>query len=154
MLASVLLAAALLGLGVAVAADVLAGQFSSVTVLHELGTYLMVGLLGVLGALLSFSLGTLRSGSTRRIYELASGRYAATAARTLVGAAAAITVAIALQSGVITMSPNWLLIIVVAAGFSERLVRRVIESLSVEAEKPRGADHNDRSSGATPPTAG
>jgi hypothetical protein len=55
---------------------------------------------------LSFSIGTLRSGANRRIYELANGRYAATIARILVGAAAAIVVAVAVESGVVTLNPD------------------------------------------------
>ena len=46
-------------------------------------------------------------------------------------------VAIAVQSGVVALNPEWLLILAVAAGFSERLVRRIVESLSADAEKPR-----------------
>jgi hypothetical protein len=150
-LAATLLAATLIGLGAVVAIDALGDQFGSVTVLHEIGTYLTVALLGALGALLSFSLGTLRAGTSRRIYELASARYAATAARLLVGSAAAITVGIALQSGVVTINQGWLLIIVVAAGFSERLVRQIVESLSADAEKPR---EPTPSSGSTSAPAG
>jgi hypothetical protein len=137
LLATSLMAALLVGLGGLVAADLLRSSFSDVTVLHDLGTYSVIALLGVLGALLSFSIGTLRSGGNRRIYELATGRYAATIARVLVGAAAAIVVAIAIQSGVVTLDPDWLLMLAIAAGFSERLVRRIVESFSADAERPR-----------------
>jgi hypothetical protein len=94
----------------------------------------VIALLGVLGALLSLSIGTLRPSGNRRIYELATGRYAATIARLLVGAAAALVVAIAVQSGVVMLNPDWLLMLAVAAGFSERLVRRIVNSLSADAE--------------------
>jgi hypothetical protein len=144
LLATVLMAALLFGLGSVVAANLLGPRlFVEVTVLHDIGTYTTIALLGMLGALLSFSIGTLRSGSSRRIYELATGRYAATIARILVGAAAAIVVAIAVQSGVVALNPNWLLILAVAAGFSERLVRRIVESLSADAEKPRESTRAD-----------
>jgi hypothetical protein len=81
-------------------------------------------------------MGAMASGADRRIYELASGRFAATLARILVGAAAAIVITIAVQSGVVALNSEWLLILAVAAGFSERLVKRIIESLSADAEKP------------------
>lgn len=138
LLATVLLVALLVGLGAVVAADGLGqGRLADVTVLHELGTYVTIALLGMLGALLSFSLGTLRSEGSDRIYELVNGRYAGTLARILVGGAAAVVVAIAVQSGIVALNPEWLLILAVAAGFSERLVRRIVESLSADAEKPR-----------------
>ena len=137
LLATVLLVVLLVGLGAVVAAGGLGSGLPDVTVLHELGTYATIALLGMLGALLSFSLGTLRSEGSDRIYELASGRYAGTLARILVGGAAAVVVAIAVQSGVVALNPEWLLILAVAAGFSERLVRRIVESLSADAEKPR-----------------
>lgn len=140
LLATVMLAVLLVGLGFAVAADVLDENLAKVSVLHHFGVYLMIGLLGILGALLSFALGSLGSlehSARRKIYELASGRYPATVARILVGAAAAIVVAIAVQSGIVTLNPDWLPMIAVAAGFSERLVRRIVESLSAGAEEPR-----------------
>jgi hypothetical protein len=139
LLATGLMAALLVALGGLVTADVLRSSFANVTVLHDIGTLSVIALLGVLGALLSFSIGTLRSGGDRRIYELASGRYASTIARILVGAAAAIVVAVAVQSGVVALNRDWLLMLAVAAGFSERLVRRIVESLSADAERPRGS---------------
>jgi hypothetical protein len=138
LLATVLLAALLVVLGCLVAGGALsATAFDKVTVLHEVGTYATIALLGMLGALLSFSIGAMASGANRRIYELASGRFAATLARILVGAAAAIVITIAVQSGVVALNNEWLLILAVAAGFSERLVKRIIESLSADAEKPQ-----------------
>jgi hypothetical protein len=128
-----LMAALLVSLGGLVTGDVLGLSFSNVTVLHDIGTYSVIALLGGLGALLSLSIGTLRPSGNRRIYELATGRYAATIARLLVGAAAALVVAIAVQSGVVTLSPDWVPMLAVAAGFSERLVRRIVESLSADA---------------------
>jgi hypothetical protein len=138
LLATALMAAVLTGLGGVVAAGGMGtDSFSNVTVLHDARTYSMIALLGILGALLSFSIGTLHSGGSRRIYELATGLYTVTVARILVGATAAIVVAIAVQSGVVTLNPDWLLILAVSAGFSERLVRRIVDSLSADAEKPR-----------------
>jgi len=149
LLAAGLMAALLVGLGRLVAADALGSSgFATVTVLHDVGTYWVIASLGVLGALLSFSIGTFRSGGNRRIYELATGRLAATIARILVGAASAIVVATAVQSGVVTLNRDWLLVLAVAAGFSERLVRRIVESLSADAEKPR------ESASPTPSKAG
>ncbi|WP_405064990.1 hypothetical protein OG558_23855 [Kribbella sp. NBC_01510] len=140
LLATVRMAASFIGLGFAVAADVLGPtQFASITILHDFGTYLMIGCLGILGALLSFALGALPSGTSRRIYELASGRYSATIARVLAAAMAAIVVAIAIQARVVPLEAKWLLMFAIAAGFSERLVRRIVESLSADAEKPRSS---------------
>jgi len=138
LLSTVLLFLLLVALGCLVTSRALnTPAFARVTVLQEPGTYTTVALLGVLGALLSFSIGAMATGAHRRIYELASGRFAATVARLLVGATAAIVVAIAVQSGVVALNPDWLLLLAVAAGFSERLVKRIIESLSADAEKPQ-----------------
>jgi hypothetical protein len=137
MMATALLALVLVGLGALAAADVLADTaFDRVVVLRQPGVYATIALLGMLGALLSFSIGAMASGADRRIYELATGRFTATAARVLVGAAAALVVAVAVQSEVVGLNPEWLLVLAVAAGFSERLVKRIIESLSADAEKP------------------
>jgi hypothetical protein len=141
LVATGLLAALLVGLGFAVAAKVLNDdQLPKVGVLHHFGVYLMIGLLGILGAVLSFALanlGSLEHSATRKIYRLASGRYLTPVARALVGAAAAIVAAIAVQARIVELNEDWLPMIAVAAGFSERLVRRLVDSLSIAAEKPR-----------------
>ncbi|MBI4939653.1 MAG: hypothetical protein HY830_02765 [Actinobacteria bacterium] len=153
LLSTVLLATLLVTLGILIAADVLdAAGFEDVTVLRDAGTYTTIALLGMLGALLSFSIGAMASGADRRIYELASGRFAATAARILVGAAAAVVVvATAVQSGVVGLNGEWLPMLAVAAGFSERLVKRIIESLSADAEKPRSTSSRVAKDDADPP---
>ncbi|MBI4943761.1 MAG: hypothetical protein HY830_23720 [Actinobacteria bacterium] len=152
LLSTVLLGILLVVLGILVAAEVLdAAGFEKVTVLREAGTYTTIALLGMLGALLSFAIGAMATGADRRIYELASGRFAATAARILVGAAAAVVVATAVQSGVVGLNGEWLPMLAVAAGFSERLVKRIIESLSADAEKPRSSSTRAAKEDADPP---
>jgi len=67
LLATVLLATPLVVLGCLVAACALsAAAFDKVTVLHEVGTYATIALLGMLGALLSFSIGAMASGAEDR----------------------------------------------------------------------------------------
>jgi hypothetical protein len=107
---------------------------ASAGVLVEGGQYLRTVLLGALGALLSFAIGSLQT-RQHRIYELASGTFATLAARLMVGSAAAIVVVAAIESGLIAIPAETAPLFAVAAGFSERLVRRVVETLSAVAEK-------------------
>jgi len=70
-----------------------------------------------------------------RIYELASGNIATTLARILVGSGSALVTISATQLDLLPIRPDWAMLAGVAAGFSERLVRRVVESLSESAEE-------------------
>lgn len=98
--------------------------------------FIQAVLLGALGALLSFAIGSIRRGVDYRIYELASGNLATTLARILVGSTSAVVAISATQLNVLPLRIEWSALVGVAAGFSERLVRHVIESLSESAEKP------------------
>ena len=97
--------------------------------------YVRVVALGALGALLSFVIGSTRRGAGFRIYELASGSRATLATRVLAGSTSAVIVVLSIEFQVITTPKSWALPAAVAAGFSERLVHRIIESVSANAEK-------------------
>jgi hypothetical protein len=111
-------------------------RFSNDRILADGQSYLTVVLLGVLGALLSFAIGTINGSGSRRIYELATARFAALGARLMVGAAAAVVLCLTIQSGVVNLGQGVTAILAITAGFSERLVRRILESLSDSAERP------------------
>lgn len=102
-------------------------------VLSSGSAYSMALLLGAVGALISFAIGSMSKGADYRINELASGNYATTATRLLVGSAGALVAVAAVEAQVIAAPVTWAPIFAIAAGFSERLVRRIVESLSVEA---------------------
>ncbi len=103
-------------------------------VLSSAGQYWLTLLLGAIGALISFAIGSMSRGVDYRINELASGNYATTATRLLVGSAGALVAVAAVQVQVVAAPTTWAPILAIAAGFSERLVRRIVESLSVETE--------------------
>jgi hypothetical protein len=102
--------------------------------------YALVGLLGALGAQVSFAIGSMRRSAEFRIYELASGNFATLATRVLVGSAGAVIVVVAIEVRVLATPLEWTFPAAVAAGFSERLVRRIVESLSTSAEDDQGSD--------------
>jgi hypothetical protein len=105
-------------------------------------------LLGALGALLSFAIGSIRRGVDYRIYELASGNIATTLARILVGSSSSVVAISATQLDILPIRTEWSALAGVAAGFSERLVRRLVESLSESAEE---SPKNTPSETNTPP---
>ena len=131
-LASVLLLVVLVALGIL--AGVVSKSFSGLTVLSNGSEYCLVVLLGALGALVSFAIATLRPDP--KIYQLASGNFVTPVARVMAGSAAAVIAVVAVEARVVAAPIEWAPAMAVAAGFSERLVRRIIESLSASAEQP------------------
>lgn len=112
--------------------------------------FLQAALLGALGALLSFALGSIRRGVDYRIYELASGNIATTLARILVGSSSALVAISATQMNLLPIRSEWSTLVGVAGGFSERLARRVVESLSESAEEsPEQAENSSSSNSDT-----
>jgi hypothetical protein len=108
------------------------------TILHDGTHYWSIVALGALGAVLSFSIGTLRTSRNARIHELASGNYVTIVARVSTGSAAALVVTVAVETQVLSAPVAWVPALAVVAGFSERLVRRIVESVSGSVERPAG----------------
>jgi hypothetical protein len=116
--------------------------------------FLEASLLGALGALLSFAVGSFHQRvDYYRIYELTSGNIATTVARILIGASSALVLMSATHLNVLPIRAEWSALVGVAAGFSERLVRRVVESLSKSAEaqpeRPHAPSRTEDGHGAT-----
>lgn len=130
--AAILLTFTILSLWLAVAL----GAFTDgPEVLRNGGAYGGVMLLGMFGAMLSLSLDSSKDAAARsRIYDFTLTRYAVPVARLAIGAGAAVLSVATVQSAITTGEPvPWVYLVAVPAGFSERLVRRSVETLASQA---------------------
>jgi 8-oxo-dGTP pyrophosphatase MutT (NUDIX family)/uncharacterized membrane protein YiaA len=129
-LAAILLALTILGLWLPIAL----GAFSTgPMVLRDAGLYWGVMLLGMFGAMLSLSLDSSKGeGARSRIYEFTTTRFAVPIARLAIGAGAAVVSVATVQAAVESTEP-WMYLVAIPAGFSERLVRRSVETLASQA---------------------
>lgn len=137
----------LLGRRVAVATLLLALAMAALTavvllapdaadgVLGDRSWFARVVVLGALGAMLSAAISAMDHGSAPRVYELSTPLLATAVARVLTGSAAAVVTVMAAESGVLPVTTDWLPLVAVVSGFSERLVRRVVATLSDAAEQ-------------------
>lgn len=103
-------------------------------VLGDPGWFAQVCLLGALGAMLSAAITAMDHGSAPRVYELSTPLVATAVARVLVGSAAAVVTVMAAEVELLPGMAGWLPVLAVVSGFSERLVRRVVATLSEAAE--------------------
>lgn len=142
--AAVMLATAVIALGVAAAANAFdAVPVDGPFVLHDGLLFIGVVLLGVFGSMLSLALDLSRSAPLKsRMYELASAHIAVPVARVAIGAGSAVVTVAAAQTALVGGPQPWMFLTAIPAGFSERLVRRSVEALE------RGATEPDKS----PPT--
>ena len=129
--AAVLLTATILLLWLATYLDAfsrvaVAGPF----VLHDPGLFAGVLLLGIFGAMLSLALDLSKTApANSRIYDLATARVAIPVARLAIGAGAAVLTVATAQAAVVGGSQPWVYLTAIPAGFSERLIRRSVETL-------------------------
>lgn len=103
-------------------------------VLAEPAWFAQVVLLGALGAMLSAAITAMDHGSAPRVYELSTPLLATAVARVLVGSGAAVVTVMAAEVELLPGMTAWLPVLAVVSGFSERLVRRVVATLSDAAE--------------------
>jgi hypothetical protein len=136
--AAVLLTATILLLWVATYLDAfsrvpVAGPF----VLHDPGLFAGVLLLGMFGAMLSLALDLSRTApANSRIYDLATARVAIPVARLAIGAGAAVLTVATAQAAIVGGTQPWVYLAAIPAGFSERLIRRSVETLESMAGQP------------------
>jgi 8-oxo-dGTP pyrophosphatase MutT (NUDIX family) len=143
-IAAALLGAILVTLGFAVRR----GWFDAlgepeVFVLTDFGLFSGAAVLGAFGAMLSLALD--RDGASlanRRIYEVAGAHVAVPVARLSIGAASGVLVVAAVQSSLADVGQSWAILAAIPAGFSERLVRRSVESLDISASGARSTPGN------------
>jgi hypothetical protein len=99
-------------------------------VLHDPGLFAGVLLLGMFGAMLSLALDLSRTApANSRIYDLATARVAIPVARLAIGAGAAVLTVATAQAAIVGGSQPWVYLAAIPAGFSERLIRRSVETL-------------------------
>lgn len=103
-------------------------------VLGDVSWYAQVVVLGALGAMLSAAISAMDHGASPRVYELSTPLLATAVARVLTGSAAAVVTVMAAEVGLLPAMDGWLPLVAVVSGFSERLVRRVVATLSDAAE--------------------
>jgi 8-oxo-dGTP pyrophosphatase MutT (NUDIX family) len=143
-IAAALLGAILVALGFAVRRgwfDALGEQ--GAFVLTDFGLFSGAAVLGAFGAMLSLALD--RDGASlanRRIYEVAGAHVAVPVARLSIGAASGVLVVAAVQSSLADVGQSWAILAAIPAGFSERLVRRSVESLDISASGARSTPGN------------
>lgn len=107
-------------------------------VLTDFGLFRGAAVLGAFGAMLSLALD--RDGASlanRRIYEVVGAHLAVPVARLSIGAASGVLVVAAVQSSLADLGQAWAILAAIPAGFSERLVRRSVESLDISASNAR-----------------
>jgi hypothetical protein len=80
--------------------------------------------------------------ANRRIYEVAGAHVAVPVARLSIGAASGVLVVAAVQSSLADVGQSWAILAAIPAGFSERLVRRSVESLDISASGARSTPGN------------
>lgn len=135
----------MLGRRVAVATGLLALAMTALTalvlvaptesgVLGDMSWYAQVVVLGALGAMLSAAITAMDHGASPRVYELSTPLLATAVARVLTGSAAAVVTVMAAEVELLPAEESWLPLLAVVSGFSERLVRRVVATLSDAAE--------------------
>ncbi|MBW1279592.1 hypothetical protein, partial [Escherichia coli] len=76
--------------------------------------------------MLSAAITAMDHGSAPRLYELSTPLLATAVARVLVGSAAAVVTVMAAEVELLPGMTQWLPVLAVVSGFSERLVRRVV----------------------------
>jgi hypothetical protein len=108
-------------------------------VLGDQARFAQVVLLGALGAMLSAAISAMDHGSAPRVYELSTPLLATAVARVLTGSAAAVVTVMAAEVELLPVKEEWLPRFAVVSGFSERLVRRVVATLSDAAEHKASA---------------
>ena len=129
-LAAILLTLTILGLWIPIALGAFA---AGPIVLRDVGLYWGVMLLGMFGAMLSLSLDSSKGADARsRIYDFTTTRFAVPIARLAIGAGAAVLSVATVQVAVGTSQP-WVFLVAIPAGFSERLVRRSVDTLASQA---------------------
>lgn len=119
-------------------------EFLSGTTLGSTGGYLGVVVLGALGSMLSVALTRLRP-QRARLPELFESRLVDWL-RPGIGAASAVALVLVIQSGIqgaVRGEGAQIYVWALAAGFSERLLRRTLSSLVESAQSPKTAKHSD-----------
>jgi 8-oxo-dGTP pyrophosphatase MutT (NUDIX family) len=132
LIGALLLALTIIGLWIATALGWFRGieVDSSAFVLHDGGLFGGVLLLGVFGAMLSLALDLSHTSATQsRIYDLTTTQIAAPVARISIGAGSAVLTVAAAQAALVGGDAPWLYLAAIPAGFSERIVRKSVESL-------------------------
>jgi hypothetical protein len=109
----------------------LAGDGASV-LLTSSAAVVVVALLGMLGAFVSIALTSLASRGATRVPQLEQA-YSISLVRPILGAASAVTAGLLVETGlqsVVTVTDAGLVGVALAAGFTERLLRRTVASLA------------------------